>query len=55
MLESTVELLGDLFLSALPLMVGSCVVGSIVVALRAVRGGRSAASMRSERGLRFRG
>jgi hypothetical protein len=36
MLESTVELLGDLFLAALILLIGSCIVGSIVTALRAV-------------------
>ncbi len=36
MLESVVELLGGLFLSALTLQIGSCIVGSIVAALRAV-------------------
>jgi hypothetical protein len=36
MLESIVELLGGLSLSALPLLIGSCIVGSIVAALRAV-------------------
>jgi len=36
MLKSTVELLGGLFLSALALLIGSCIVGSIVAALRAV-------------------
>ncbi len=36
MLESTVELLGGLGLSALPLLVSFCIVGSIVAALRAV-------------------
>ena len=36
MLESIVELLGGLLLSALPLVVGSCIVGSIVAAVRAV-------------------
>ena len=36
MLESVVELLGGLFLSALTLLIGSCIVGSIVAALRAV-------------------
>jgi hypothetical protein len=35
-LESIVELLGCLVSSALTLMIGSCVVGSIVPALRAV-------------------
>ena len=36
MLESVVELLGGLFLSALTLLIGSCIVGSIVAALRGV-------------------
>jgi len=36
MLESVVELLFGLFLSALILLVGSCILGSIVAALRAV-------------------
>jgi len=36
MLEGTVELLGGLFLSGLPLVIGSCIVSSVVVALRAV-------------------
>jgi len=36
MLESIVELLGGLFLSTLPLLFGSCIVGSIVAALRGV-------------------
>jgi hypothetical protein len=40
MLASIVELLGGLFLSALPLLIGSCIVGSIVAALRAVSDGR---------------
>jgi hypothetical protein len=39
MLESIVELLCDLFLSALTFVIGSCIVGSIVAALRAVGGG----------------
>jgi hypothetical protein len=40
MLESIVDLLGGLLLSALTLLIGSCIVGSIVAALRAVgRGG----------------
>jgi hypothetical protein len=30
MLESVVELLGGLMLTALPLLIGSCIVGSIV-------------------------
>jgi len=36
MLQSVVELLFGLFLSALILLVGSCILGSIVAALRAV-------------------
>jgi len=36
MLESGVELLGDVLLSALTLLIGSCIVGSIVAALLAV-------------------
>jgi hypothetical protein len=36
MLESIVEFLGGLLLSALPLLIGSCMVGSILAALRAV-------------------
>lgn len=39
MLEGVVELMGGLLLSALTLLIGSCIVGSIVAALRAVRGG----------------
>jgi len=39
MLESTIELLGDLLLSALTLLIGSCIVGSIAAALRAVSSG----------------
>jgi hypothetical protein len=39
MLGSIVELLGGLSLSALTLVVGSCIVGSIVAALRSVRRG----------------
>lgn len=39
MLESTVNLLGDVFLAALTLLIGSCVVGSIIVALRAIHHG----------------
>jgi hypothetical protein len=37
MLESIVELLGGLLLSALSLVVGACILGSIFAALRAVR------------------
>jgi hypothetical protein len=36
MLESTAGLLGGLCLSALPLLISFCIVGSIVAALRAV-------------------
>ena len=46
MLESTIVLLGDLFLSTLTLLIGSCVVGSIVAALRAVSRGSTNASTR---------
>lgn len=42
MLQSVVELLGGLLLSALTLLMGSCVVGSIVAAL-VPRVGRSVA------------
>ena len=38
MLECIVELMGGLFLSALPLLIGFCIVGSIVAALRAIGG-----------------
>jgi hypothetical protein len=46
MLESTVELLGGLGLSALTLLSGVCIVGSIVAALRAVSQGSSSVSAR---------
>jgi hypothetical protein len=39
MVGSIVELMAGLVLSALPLLVGSFIVGSIVAALRAVSGG----------------
>jgi hypothetical protein len=39
MLESVVELLGGLLLNALTLLICSCIVGSIIAALRAVSGG----------------
>jgi len=39
MLESIVELLVSLFLSALTSLLGSCIVGSMVIALRAVNRG----------------
>jgi hypothetical protein len=46
MLESTVELLGGLSLSALILVICSCIVGSIVAALRAVSRGSRTVSTR---------
>jgi hypothetical protein len=46
MLESTVELLGGLSLSALIVLIGVCIVGSIIAALRAVRRGSAAPSAR---------
>jgi hypothetical protein len=48
MLENTVELVGDLCLIALPLLVGFCIVGSIVAALRAVSQGSGSVSTRKE-------
>ena len=47
MLEGIVELLVSLFLIALTLLIGSCIVGSIVAALRAVNCG-SAVNARVE-------
>ena len=47
MLESTVELLSGLCLSVLSLLVGSCIVGSIVAALRALSRGPGAVSARN--------
>jgi hypothetical protein len=47
MLESAVELLGGLCLSALTLLIGLCIVGSIVAALRAVS--RASATVGTER------
>jgi hypothetical protein len=44
MLENTVELLAGLFLSALTLLIGFCIVGSIVAALRAVSRGSASVS-----------
>jgi hypothetical protein len=44
MLESTVELLGGLCLIALILLIGVCIVGSILAALRAVRRGSATLS-----------
>ena len=46
MLESTIVLLGDLLLSALTLLIGSSVVGSIVAAVRAVSRGSAASPRR---------
>ena len=43
---STIELLGDLLLSALTLLIGSCVVGSIVAALWAVSRGSATVNTR---------
>jgi hypothetical protein len=47
MVESVIGLLGALFLIALTLLVGSCIVGSIVAALGAVRLGSAAVNIRS--------
>jgi len=46
MLKNTVELLGGLFLSVLTLLICSCIVGSIVAALRAVSRGSASVSTR---------
>jgi hypothetical protein len=46
MLEGTVELLSGLSLSALILLIGVCIVGSIVAALRAVNRGSGTVSAR---------
>jgi hypothetical protein len=43
MLTSTVELLCGLLLSAVTLIIGSCTVGSIVAALRAINHGSDTA------------
>jgi hypothetical protein len=48
MLESTVELLGGLFVSALLLLIVFCIVGSTVAALRAVRRGSATVSRKRE-------
>jgi hypothetical protein len=50
MLESIVELLGGLLLSTLTLLVGFCIIGSIVVALRAVSGGSATVNTRRRGG-----
>ena len=47
MRESIVELLGSLFLTAVTLLIGSCVVGPIIAALRAV--GNRSASVKTNR------
>jgi hypothetical protein len=39
MLKNAVELLCSLFLSALAVLIGSCIVGSVVMAIRAVNRG----------------
>jgi hypothetical protein len=44
MLEGTVELLGNLLLVALTLLIGACIVGSIIAALRAVNRGSATAT-----------
>ena len=44
MLETTVELLSNLFLVALTLVIGASIVGSIVAALRAVSRGSATAT-----------
>ena len=43
---SIIDLLGALLLSALTLLIGSCVVGSIVAALRAVSRGSATVNTR---------
>jgi hypothetical protein len=47
MLKNTVELLCGLFLSALALLIGSCIIGSVVAALRAVSRGSTVVSTRT--------
>jgi len=55
MLESAVELLGGLLLSAVMLLIGSCVVGSSIAAIRAVSRCSATGVRASDGGLRFRG
>ena len=50
MLENIVDLVGYIFLSALALLVGSCIVGSIVAALLAVSRGSVTANARKRAG-----
>jgi hypothetical protein len=52
MLESTVELMGGLILGVPPLLMVSCIVGSVVAALRALSRGNSTANNASNRTLR---
>jgi hypothetical protein len=47
MLKSSLELFGGLCLSAVILMIGVCIVGSIVAALRAAGHGSGTVSARS--------
>lgn len=46
MLESSVDLLGILLLGVPPLLIASCIVGSVVAALRAVSRGSVAATLK---------
>ena len=51
MLEGSVELLSDLAMSGLTLLVGVCIVGSMVAALRALRRGRPVQAREDEESL----
>jgi hypothetical protein len=53
MLESTIALLGGLCLGALSLLMGACIAGSVVAALRAVSRG-SAIVVQKNEDIRFR-
>ena len=44
MLDSTVDLLGNLFFAALTFLIGACIVGSFVTALRALSRGIATAT-----------
>lgn len=55
MLDSTVDLLGNLFFAALTLFIGSCVVGSIVAALWAVSSGSTRAYKKVNEAFGFAG